>query len=139
MNNPQLILPTSKWDVRPQHKQLRKSSKIFIADTKHDSHDRVPKMGLEHQHVSFEPILHRFRKLTITFSTDLRLMQLKIHFKANTLTYLSTKNHNFWLGQSLPASSQSLPYFSGNSSIIALVCSFSFHTNPQLKLFPKSM
>jgi len=74
-------------------------------------------MGLEHQHVSFEFILHRFSKMAITFSTDLGLMQFKSHFKAKTWIYLPPKNNNFWLGQSLPASSQTLSYFFGHSSL----------------------
>ena len=96
-------------------------------------------MGLEHSHVSFESILHRFSKMTITFSTDLTLIQFKSHLKANTLSYLSTKNHNFWLGRSLPVSSQKLSCFSENSSLTVWVCSITFQTNPQLKPFLKSM
>jgi len=96
-------------------------------------------MGLEHSHVSFESILHRFSKMTITFSTDLGLMRFKNHFKANTLTYPPTKNHNFWLGRSLSVSSQILSYFSENSSLTVGVCSLTFHTNPQLTPFLKSM
>jgi len=138
-NNPQLIVPTSKWDVRPQYKQLRKASKTSTKDTKHDSHARFPKMGLEHQHVSFKPILHRFGKMTITFSTDLGLMRFKSHFEANTLPYLPTKNQNFGIGRSLPVSFQRVSCFSENSSSTALVCFFIFFTNPQLKLLFKSM
>ena len=96
-------------------------------------------MRLEHQHVRSKFILHRFSKMTIMFFTDLGLMRFKSHVKAKTLTYLPTKIHKFWLGRSLPVLSQKLSCFSENSSLTVWVCSLTFHTNPQLKPFLKSM
>ena len=45
--------------------------------------------------------------IAITFSIELGLRQFKRHLKANTLTYLPIKNHNFLLGWSLSIFSQS--------------------------------
>jgi len=53
LENSQLSPLTSNEDVKPQYGNINKSQKNFIHNTKYDSHDRVPKIGLEHKYASF--------------------------------------------------------------------------------------
>jgi len=102
LENPYLSLSTPKWDVKSQYEKLTMSTKTFIQATKHDSHSKVPKIRVEHRRASFQFNLRSRGKMTITFSTKLGLRWFKIHFKANTVNYLHTKNQNFLVAQSIP-------------------------------------
>jgi len=49
------------------------STKMFIEDTKHDSHTKVPEIGLENNYAQLWSNLRSRSKMTITFSTELGL------------------------------------------------------------------
>ena len=91
LENSYLSPSTSNGDLKLQYEKIKRSQKTFIYNTKYDSHNKVPKMGLKHKCVSFGPIMCSFGKKTITFSTDLGLRQFKSHLKSNTLNYLPSK------------------------------------------------
>ena len=91
-----------KWRLKSQNGKSKKFQKIFIYNTKYDSHNRVPKMGLEHKCISFWLNLRNSSNTTITLSIEPELRRFKRNLKDNTMNYLSTKNHNFSMGWSLP-------------------------------------
>ena len=117
------------------------SPKTFICNTKHDFHNRIPKMGRKHKCISFDLILHSFGKMTTTFSTYLKLRRFNRNLKANTQNYLPTKNYNFAMGQLLPILSWTLSYFAEISSLTVSTFPSLFHINLHLKSFqiPKSI
>ena len=106
-----------------------------MCNTKHGSDNRIPEMGLKDKYVSFWSNLHSFGKTTITFSANLRLKRFKSPLKANTLKYLPTRNHSFWLGRALPVYCQSLPCFLEISNPHQFSFLFLFHINSHLKPF----
>jgi len=53
LENSYLSPPPSNLGVKPQYEKLKKSLNLFIHSAKHNSHNRVPKIGLEHNYVHF--------------------------------------------------------------------------------------
>ena len=99
LENPYLSPLTSNWAIKSQYEKIKKSCNNFVHSAKHNSHNRVPKIGLKHNCAQLQSILRSINKTVITFSTQLIMMWFRSNLKDNALIYFPTKNQKFVMGQ----------------------------------------
>ena len=135
LENSYLSPPTSNWATKPQYKKLKNALKTFIHSIKHNYHNGILKIRLEHNSAQLGSVLRNLSKTAITISTQFEMKLVKSRLYDNSLIYLSTKNIIFAWADHYQVIGKVSPVLCQFIATLLLLSQFFSHKSPS-KIIP---